>query len=199
MTASRRSNLPSAPPPDGGPVLDLAVEQRKIRRNVLFAAVLCAVVLLGACCFLPNFFEAPEALVDRLSFALQADLFVLVWLVVAVQMVSSGRYRSVADNRGSAFGPPSPRIAIKVAFLQNTLEQSVIAVGAHLALASLVTGPSLFFIPAAVVLFAIGRVAFLTGYPHGAGARGFGMATTLIPSMVAYVWAIGLVVRSLFA
>jgi len=94
MTASRRSNLPSAPPPDGGPVLDLAVEQRKIRRNVLFAAVLCAVVLLGACCFLPNFFEAPEALVDRLSFALQADLFVLVWLVVAVQMVSSGRYRS---------------------------------------------------------------------------------------------------------
>lgn len=185
---------PDSPGPAAAAV-DLPLEQRRIRRGAALAAVLCAVVLVAACHGLPRFFEAPQTLAERLAFALQADLFVLVWLVIGAQWVSSGRYRSAADNRGSAFGPPSPRIAIQVAFLQNTLEQSVMAIGAHLALASLVTGPALFYIPGAVALFAIGRGAFLAGYPRGAGARSFGMATTAIPTLVAIGWAITLVVR----
>ena len=72
------------------------------------------------------------------------------------------------------------------------------AAGVHLALASLMTGPSLFFIPAAVALFAVGRSTFLRGYPKGAGARSFGMATTAIPTVVGLAWAIGLVLRNLF-
>lgn len=52
------------------------------------------------------------------------------------------------------------------------------AVGVHLALASLLTGPPLFFIPASVALFGIGRASFQKGYPKGARARRLGMATT---------------------
>ncbi|MBQ1762512.1 MAG: MAPEG family protein [Aquincola sp.] len=113
-------------------------------------------------------------------------------------MVSSGRFHSAADNRGSAFSAPSPSLAIKVAFLQNTLEQATMAVGIHLALASLLTGPALFSVPAAVALFGVGRVAFLKGYPKGAGARSFGMATTAIPTVVGCVWTIGLMVLKVY-
>ena len=177
--------------------VDLVAEQRRILRSAAWSALLCAAVLTASCWLLPRFFQPPEALAERIAFAVQADLLVLVWLLVAVRMVSSGRYRSADDNRGSAFSAPSPALAIKVAFLQNTLEQVVLAVGAHVALATLVSGASLFFIPAAVLLFGIGRIAFLQGYPKGAGARSFGMATTALPTAAAFAWAIYLIGRDL--
>ena len=178
--------------------VDLAYEQHRILLGSAKAAVVCAVVMVGACYLLPRFFAPPEWLAERIAFALQADVFVLMWLVIGARMVSSGRFRSAADNRGSAFSAPSPDLAIKVAFLQNTLEQATMAVGIHLALASVLTGPALFSIPAAVALFGMGRVAFLKGYPKGAAARSFGMATTAIPTAVAFVWTIGLVVLNVF-
>lgn len=177
--------------------VDLAAEQRHILRSAAWSALLCAVVVATSCWLLPRFFQPPEALAERIAFAVQADLFVLVWLLIAVRMVSSGRYRSAEDNRGSAFSSPSPALAIKVAFLQNTLEQATLAIGAHVALATLVSGASLFFIPAAVLLFGIGRIAFLKGYPKGAGARSFGMATTALPTAAAFAWAIYLIGRDL--
>lgn len=179
--------------------VDLAAEQRSILRNAAWSALLCVVVAMAFCRVLPHFFQPPEALVERIAFAVKADLFVLVWLLIAVRMVSSGRFRSAADNRGSAFSPPSPSLAIKVAFLQNTLEQAVLAVGAHVVLATVVSGAELFVIPAAVVLFGIGRIAFLKGYPRGAGARSFGMATTALPTAAAFAWAIYLIGRDLLA
>lgn len=180
-------------PPVG---VDLPTEQRRILRGSAWSALLCGVVGAGACWLLPQFFKPPENLGERIAFAIQADVFVLFLLLVAVRMVSSGRYRSAADNRGSAFSAPSPELAVKVAFLQNTLEQSVLAVGAHLTLATLVSGASLFFIPAAVVLFGVGRLAFWRGYPKGAGARSFGMATTVLPTVIAFAWSIYLIGRN---
>ena len=174
--------------------IDLAHEQRGILRGAAMAACLCGAAIAGTLYVLPRFFTPPDSLAERIAFALQADVFVLIWLVIGARMVSSGRFHTAADNRGSAFSRPSARIAIKVAFLQNTLEQAVMAVGVHLALASLLTGPALFSIPAAVALFAVGRVAFLKGYPNGAGARSFGMATTAIPTAAGFLWAIGLVI-----
>ena len=35
-----------------------------------------------------------------------------------------------------------------------------------------------------------GRLAFLAAYPRGAGARSFGMAVTMLPSMLAFVLAV---------
>lgn len=97
--------------------IDLAGEQRQIRRNAAVAALLCGAVLVGACYALTHFFLPPPSLAERIAFALHGDVFMLMWPIICAQLVSSGRYRSVADNRGAAFSPPSPRIAIDVAFL----------------------------------------------------------------------------------
>jgi uncharacterized MAPEG superfamily protein len=178
--------------------VDLKVEQRKILGRGAASLVLCLLLLGGSYLFLPRFFAFPVEPVERLSFALQADIFVLIWIVIGVRMVSRGRFRSAADNRGSAYTAPSPAIAVQSAFLQNTLEQVTAAVGAHLALASLIGGPQLALIVGAVVLFIIGRITFLIGYPYGAGGRAFGMVTTMVPTIAAYIWAIGLIVGRLF-
>lgn len=181
-----------------GRAVDLEAEQRKIIQRAIFAFIFCALVLSGSYLLLPRLFGFPTGLAECIAFALQVDVFVLIWIVIGVRMVSKRRFRSAADNPGSAFASPSPAIAVQVAFLQNTLEQAVAAVGAHIALATLVSGPTLALIPGAVLLFAVGRITFLRGYPHGAGARAFGMVTTVVPTIALYMLDIWLIVARFF-
>ena len=173
---------------------ELKLEQPRVIRNSVAALLFCSSILAGAYLVLPRYFEFPVDLSARIAFAFRADVFVFLWIIVGVRMVARGRFSSAADNRGSAFAPPSRAIAVPVAFLQNTLEQVVAAVGAHLALATLLEGAALSLIPAAVVLFGIGRLAFLIGYPKGAGARAFGMVTTTLPTIGGYGLAIWLTI-----
>jgi hypothetical protein len=72
----------------------------------------------------------------------------------------------------------------------------VVAVGAHLALATLLEGAALALIVTAVALFGFGRLAFLVGYSGGAGGRAFGMATTFLPTGAGYALAIGLLAHA---
>lgn len=129
---------------------------------------------------------------ERIAFVLQADVFVFLWLAGCVKAVSSGRFRSPADIHGSAFAPPSPAIAVRVAILQNSLEQTVLAVGAHLALAAVMRATELVLIPVLIVLYLIGRISFAAGYAKGAPGRTFGMALTGGSTLVAYVIALAL-------
>jgi hypothetical protein len=124
---------------------------------------------------------------------------VLVWVVAAVLMVSTIRRFSPLDIGGSAAGPPSERLAIYRAFLQNTLEQAVLATGLYLALAILLEGALLSLIVASVVLFAIGRLLFLRGYARGVRGRALGMTLTMLPTLLGYLLAIVLIVLRMFA
>lgn len=173
--------------------VDLVSEQRKVLTRAVLSILFCALVMCAAYAFLPKIMRFPEDLDERMAFALRCDLFIFLWVIIGVQRVSSHRYRSATDNRGSAYGTPSPAIALKSAFLQNTLEQAFLGVGAHLILASVATEESLALIPASVLLFTVGRVAFWIGYPKGAGGRAFGIVTTMIPTLVLYALSAGMI------
>jgi len=174
-------------------------EQRLILISAALASVVCVAFLAFAYAIAPRFGEISGGVGERLAFVVQVDLVVLAWLLYAVRAVSSGRYHSLADNRGSAFARPSPRIAVQVAFLQNTLEQAVMAVMAHLAFATVATPRELPMIVGAVALFSLGRLTFRIGYPKGAGARAFGMATTAIPTIAAFAWTMVVLASRAFA
>ena len=139
---------------------------------------------------LPSVFTFPDALAERLAFALRADLVIALWVVLGVRMVAKVRFRSTEDNAGSAYSKPSARLAVPKAFLQNTLEQAFTTSVAILALATVGGEAPLAYIVATVVLFSLGRATFLRGYPHGAGGRAFGVATTALPAVGAYGWAL---------
>lgn len=165
-------------------MVDMAKEEKGIQRGITlaFLATLAAFVL--SYLTLPAFFAFPEPLDQRLAFALAAGVFPGLVLVAAVGMVSTTRRTSPEDIGGAAAGPPSPRLAVKSAFLQNTLEQTVIAAIAIAAYAALVSGPWLALVPATILLFGAGRIAFYRAYPGGAAARSFGMSLTLMPGLL---------------
>ncbi|MDF2381818.1 hypothetical protein JMG10_10105 [Nostoc ellipsosporum NOK] len=174
--------------------MNLEAERREIRRQSAQAFLLCAAVFGGCALFLPKLIAFPSGTGERLAFAIQTSLVHFASVVIAVRLVAAGRYRSAADIGGAAAGPPSPQLAVKVAFLQNTLEQAFAGLGAHLLLASVLGGRWLSLLIASALLFAIGRVSFYRCYPDGAGARAFGMAVTALASLACYVIAVALLI-----
>lgn len=131
---------------------------------------------------------------ERIAFALKADLLIFLWLAGCLRAVASGRFRTPADRKGAAYGPPTPSLAIRIAILQNSLEQTVLVVGAHLILATVLRGSELVLIPLSVFLYLSGRAAFAINYRKGAVARAFGMALTGAPIIAGYMLAIALMI-----
>ena len=166
-----------------------------VRQSIV--AMLVAAAVLGA----DYLWIAPElvgvagpmGVADRLAFTLKWDLPIFLWLAGCVGAVSQGRFWTPAERGGSARGPAGPAIALRAAILQNSLEQSVLTVGAHLILATVLRGPELVLMPVLVALYVVGRAAFAAGYVRNSIARAFGMALTAAPVGFAYVLAAGLV------
>lgn len=180
------------------PVVDLPAEQRKIRVQAAFAFAFCAVVLLPATLALPGVLDFPAAVADRLVFVLRIDLLIAAWVFIAVRLVSRVRFISADDNAGSAFSPPSPRLAIRAAFLQNTLEQAFLAVVVTTALLTVEGEAPLAYALGAFVCFSVGRITFLKGYRRGAGGRAFGMVTTVLPTLGGFAWVLTDMVSLMF-
>jgi len=178
--------------------IDMVAAERAIRLTSVIGFAVTLAGFAAAWFVLPRFWDFPEALPERLAFAAQASVFVLVWVLIGMMYVSTLRRFTPEDIGGSASGPPGPRLAIPVAFLQNTLEQAVMAAGAYLAIASLLGGAWLALIPAAAIQFGIGRILFLRGYARGVRGRALGMQLTTQPTFLAYLAAIGLVLWGLW-
>jgi hypothetical protein len=172
--------------------MDLQSEQREIKKQSAQALMLCAAVATGCVLFLPKLVTFPSEIGARLAFGIQTSSIHFAVVLIAVRLVSSGRYRSAVDIGGAAKAPPSPALAIKAAFLQNTLEQAFLGVGAHLLLASVASGRWLGLLVASPTLFAIGRLSFYRCYSDGAGARAFGMAITALATLICYLAAFAL-------
>lgn len=169
---------------------DLAKEQRKIAKRGLVASLACVATLVPAAVYLPSRIEFPVGTAEQLAFVVRVDLFVAIWVVIGIRLVSRIRFSSIDDNAGSAYSAPSVRLAVPAAFLQNTLEQAFTAIVGHLALVAVGGEATMAFVVAATVLFTLGRITFLLGYPAGAGGRAFGMVMTMLPTIGAYGWAL---------
>jgi uncharacterized membrane protein YecN with MAPEG domain len=174
---------------------DLEYEQRRVIQGVVIAILVGTVALLGSYLFVPFPRHGTANVAERIALALRVDILVFAWLIAAIANVGTGRFFSRDDIQGAGFYPPSERLVIPVAILQNTLEQTVLAVGAHLILATMLMGQELILLPVLALLFCVGRAAFWVGYRGGAGRRAFGFALTFYPTLLAYVLAIILLIR----
>jgi len=123
----------------------------------------------------------------HLAYAARAAGIAMLWLLAAVANVARARFFSAPDIDGMGFAPASPRIAVDVAIVQNTLEQCVLAAALYLALATLRAPDATIMIPNLLVLFCIGRATFWLGYRLGAPWRAFGFATTFYPTFFGYI------------
>ena len=166
-------------------------EQRGVALRM--AAALCVTILVSATCLYRGA-AAPATLAERLIVTARADVLVLCWLAAAIGNVARLRFFSADDIAGSGSGTATAEVGRANAVLQNTLEQVVLAVPVHVALA-VVVASSVPLIVALAALFAIGRLLFWIGYARGAEAHAFGFALTFYPSLAGLVISVFAAVR----
>lgn len=162
----------------------LSKQQRGVAARMAAAAGV-TVVTVAAC--LLSAMAAPVSLPERLIVVASCDAFVVFWLAAAVGNVARMRFFSVEDIGGR--GIASADVNRGNAVLQNTLEQVVLAVPVHVALAVLLAS-SVPLIVALTALFTVGRLLFWTGYAKGAEGRALGFALTFYPTVAGLLIAL---------
>ena len=173
-------------------------KQRGVLHGIISGAAISIAVIAGAIIASPTLLSPQATAGERLAFALQADAFVALWLAISVGLLARHRFFSPDDIDGGGLSRGTETASVLQATLQNTLEQSVLAVLVHLAWASLTPVSWIAAVPAAVVLFLCGRVLFARGYRGGAPSRALGFALTFYPSVLMIIVAIGAAVTKMF-
>lgn len=162
----------------------LSSKQRGVLKGICAGSAIIAVVIAAAMLTDPVRLPAEVSTADRISFALQVDVVIALWLAASIGLVADHRFSTPEDIDGSGLMAGTPRAQVLQANLQNTLEQSVLAVLAHLAWAVTMPIGWMWVIPAGAALFVLGRVLFLRGYPRGAPARALGFTLTFVPTVL---------------
>ena len=109
-------------------------------------------------------------------------------LAVAIARLAKHRFFTPQDIDGSGLTAGSERARMLQALLQNTLEQSVLALPVYAA--ALLAWPESIGHSAApcAILFLLGRILFFVRYEHGAPARAIGFALTFYPTLILLGW-----------
>lgn len=142
------------------------------------------VVLAGAIVAPPDALLPPAGDMTSWAHALAWDALPVACLAVNIGRLAAHRFFTPADIDGGAGSDGTTAARLLQATLQNTLEQTVLALATHAIWAAAAPRTWQAAIPAAAVLFVLGRILFWRGYAHGAPARAIGFALTFYPSIV---------------
>ena len=177
----------------------LTVKQRGVLKGITIGAAITVAVIVGAILAGPMVLSPAATIAERLSFALWADVFIALWLGISIALLARHRYFTPEDIDGGGLTRGSETASVLQATLQNTLEQTVLAVLVHVTWATLMPVSWMSAIPAAVVLFLCGRLLFLLGYRGGAPSRALGFALTYYPSVLMLIIVVVTAVRKAFS
>lgn len=155
------------------------------------AAVAIAVGVSAIACVLqwPHLSDA-ASIASRLKLAALAALAPASALFVCIARLAKHRFSTPQDIQGSALTEGTERARLLQALLQNTLEQTVLAIPVYLAAALVFPARLLSLIAAAAALFLVGRGLFFRGYASGAPFRAIGFGLTFYPSVALLLSAI---------
>ena len=171
--------------------MDHTAKQRGVVNGIVVGVTVTLVVILGAIYAGPMALSLEATSGERIAFALSVDAIIALWLGISIALLARHRFFSPEDIDGGGLTHGSETAKILQATLQNTLEQSVLAVLVHLSWAVLMPVHWISVIPAAAVLFLCGRVLFLRGYRGGAPTRALGFALTFCPSVLMLLIVVG--------
>lgn len=144
-------------------------------------------------------FGAPTPLEERLA-RLAGSVAVLgAWLAAAIGRVAMLRFVRDEDfDAAATHALPDVSLRHAAAILQNTLEQTTLALLAYVAVALVIPGSAV-LIPILAGLFSVGRTLFWLGYRDGAQGGALGFAVTFYPSVLTLLLVLGTLVRGVFA
>jgi hypothetical protein len=160
----------------------LTEKQRGVVRGVILAALLSLPSLCGISLLLPATVLPADEPGARLAWALQWSLLPMLTLVVAVGRVANHRFYTPEDIDGAGLTEGTPQLRLRRAILQNTLEQTVLAVAGYAIWAVVMPYAWLRSIIVAALLFVAGCLLFARGYTRGAPGRALGFGLTAYPT-----------------
>ena len=128
-------------------------------------------------------FTSQTSLALRLKLAALAGLAPAAILLVCIARLAKHRFATPDDIHGSALTEGTERAKLLQALLQNTLEQTVLAIPVYFAASLVFRDRFLPLVAAAATLFVIGRIQFFRGYSSGAPSRAAGFGLTFYPSV----------------
>lgn len=120
---------------------------------------------------------------DRAGLCAVALLAPALALAFSIARLARHRFFNAEDIDGSASSAGSDTARQLQSLLQNTLEQAVLAALAYAGWCALAPDFLMPALPAAALLFLLGRILFFAGYAHGAQSRAFGFALTFYPTL----------------
>jgi len=165
-------------------------DQEQVLGGMALAVVVTVIALVAA--YLLSKSGADHV---RLS-APEASALAVLALVFCIGGIARKRFFHADVIGGAAFDKPGSAVAIDKAVLQNTLEQTVLAVIAYNGLAAELPMLAPVLLPVLVSLFLIGRILFIAGYAKGAGHRALGFALTFYPTVGTYaIFLVAFVMR----
>ena len=144
------------------------------------AAVASGAVYYLGHAYLPPFVPVIMVPSERVVYALGWQVVTMLPLVLGIARIAQRRFFSEAAIDG---GEADEALDVDRRYLQNTLEQTLLAVVAQLCLALRVPATSLRIVVVAALWFFVARICFWVGYHRSPVARSFGFAATFYPSV----------------
>ena len=176
----------------------LTIKQRGVLKGMIVGASVTVFVIVGTILWGPRLLSMDASVSERIAFALRADAFIALWLGISVALLARHRFFTPEDIDGGGLTRGTDMAQVLQATLQNTLEQTVLAVLVHCIWAIVMPSSWISAVPAAVILFLCGRVLFLRGYRGGAPARAVGFTLTYYPTVLMLIVITVAVVRRWF-
>lgn len=141
-------------------------------------------------------FTSQSSLMPRLKLAALAGLAPAAILLVCIARLAKHRFSTPQDIHGSALTEGTEGAKLLQALLQNTLEQTVLAIPVYFAASLVFRERFLPLVAAAAALFVIGRIQFFRGYANGAPARAAGFGLTFYPSVALLISVVAIAVAT---
>jgi hypothetical protein len=164
--------------------VSLSTKQRGVLRGMAVGAAIAGAVLVVGVWLNPFAFSPDLSPSERISVAIQSSSLLAICLAVAIGRLARHRFFTPEDIDGGGLHPASDRAVLLQSLLQNTLEQSMLAVLVYVAWAAVMPSAWLSTVPLAAVVFAVGRILFFAGYAKGAPARAVGFTMAFYPSLL---------------
>lgn len=168
------------------------------RRQAGVAAGMAGGFALTVAAFLwPHLPQIPADPQSRVAAWIACSLTVAAWLLIGVGRLAGHRFFTPEDIDGGGVAGNSPKAALLQALLQNTLEQTVLAIVGYGAWLWLAPVERLGLVIVFAAYFAVGRILFFIGYSHGAPARALGFTLTFYPNVGLFLLCLPEAIRRL--
>ena len=139
----------------------------------------------------PGFPAGPDDQAGTMRLWAYVTTGVAFWLLVSVARLAKHRFFTPEDIDGAAGPSETAKARMLQSMLQNTLEQSVLAIAVYGAWFALAPAETRLLPLLCMALFSLGRILFFWGYERGAVARSLGFALTFYPTVGLFILLLG--------